>query len=231
MRRPIRPAISTTRPSTSQALVLMTAKRQGAENSPCLARLQCLEREVRHLGGVWYQDPMLMTFLWDPSGGTSACRYTRFTPRFRLPKAFPENKRDTQDPVLTNAAAINNAPSSCVRRHHCAHVEVPGRHGQLQAHDPNSFSYSDSSAKKVGCSPKGNGPEQGRQDPETAGTFIGGALLWRIGKKCSGLTQKAKPPQTQPIRLSWWEFRPGSSKSANCKPPLQLPSSCLQIVK
>ena len=57
------------------------------------------------------------------------------------------------------------------------------------------------------------------------------ALLWRIATRCSGLTQEVKPPQIQSIGLSWWEFRPGSSKLANWKPHLPLPSSCLQIVK
>ena len=176
------------------------------------------------MGALEYRDPDAHDF---PLGGMSARQYARVTPRFRLPKAFPDNKSGTHDPVLANAAAMHAAPDNYVFED--INLEFPGRHGQ--AHDPKSFSYSDGSAKKVDGSPKGNGPEQGRQDPETAGTFIGGALLWRIGKKCSGLTQKAKPPQTQPIRLSWWEFRPGSSKSANCKPPLQLPSSCLQMVK
>ena len=54
-------------------------------------------------------------------------------------------------------------------------VEFLGGHGR--AHDPNSFSYSDGSAKKVDGSPNGNGPEQGRQDPEAAGTFTGTGLI------------------------------------------------------
>ena len=53
-------------------------------------------------------------------------------------------------------------------------VEFPVRHSR--AHDPNSFSYSDGSAKKVDGSPKGNRPERGRQDPEAAGTFTGTGL-------------------------------------------------------
>ena len=55
------------------------------------------------------------------------------------------------------------------------HMRFPGRHGQ--ARDPNSFSSSDGSAKKVDSSPKGNGPEQSRQDPEAAGTFRGTGLF------------------------------------------------------
>ena len=52
------------------------------------------------------------------------------------------------------------------------------------------------------------------------------ALLWRIVKRCSGLTQEAKTtktPQTLSMGLSWWGFRPGSSKSANWGPHLQPP--------
>ena len=95
------------------------------------------------------------------------------TPRFRLPKAFPDNKLGPHDPVLTDAAAMHGASD-----HHVfedINVDFPGRRGR--AHDPNSFSYLDGSAKKVGGSLKGNGPEQGRQDPEAAGTFTGMGLL------------------------------------------------------
>ena len=49
--------------------------------------------------------------------------------------------------------------------------------GRGRAHDPNSFSYSSGSAKKVDGSPKGKEPEQGRQDPEAAGTFTGTGLI------------------------------------------------------
>ena len=41
----------------------------------------------------------------------------------------------------------------------------------------------------------------------------------------------AKTPQIQSIGLSWREFRPAASKSANCNLLLQSPSSCLRIAE
>ena len=96
-----------------------------------------------------------------------------YTPRFRLPKAFPDNESGTHDSVLTDAAAMSGALDNRVFED--ITVEFPVGHSR--AHDPNSFSYSDGSAKKVDGSPKGNGPERGRQDPEAAGTFTGTGLI------------------------------------------------------
>ena len=153
---------------TAGALVLMIANSQGAEKFRCPTRTHLLEREVRHMGVVEYQDPYAHDF---PLGGMSSSQHARFTPRFRLPKAFPDNKSGTR--VLTDAAAMNGAPDNHVFED--INVEFPGRHGR--AHDPKSFSYLDGSAKKVDGSPKGNGPEQGRQDPEAAGIFTGTGLI------------------------------------------------------
>ena len=101
-----------------------------------------------------------------------------------------------------------------------------------RAHDPNSFSYSDGSAKMVKGILKGNGPEQGRQDHEAAGTFTGTGLMMAHSQEVLRIDPRGKiAPQIESIGLSWWEFRPGSSKSANWNPHLQLPSSCLQIVR
>ena len=69
----------------------------------------------------------------------SARRYARFTPRFRLPKAFPDNKSGTHNPILTDAAAMHIAPDNHVFED--INVEFPDRHGR--AHDPKTFSYSD----------------------------------------------------------------------------------------
>ena len=129
----------------------------------------------------------------------SARQFARFTPRFRLPKAFPDNKSGTHDPILTDAAAMHGAPDNHVFED--INVEFPGRHGQ--GHDPKSFCYSDGSAKKVDGSTRGNGSEQGRQDPEAAGTFTGTGLIMAQVKRCSGLTQVAKTLQTLSIGLSW----------------------------
>ena len=72
-------------------------------------------------------------------------QYARFTPRFPLPKAFPDNESGTHDPVIIGAAAMNDA--AIVRVLEDITVEFACRHGR--AHDPNSFLYSDGSAKKV----------------------------------------------------------------------------------
>ena len=82
----------------------------------------------------------------------SARQYARFAPRFRLPKTFPDNNSGTHDPVVTDAAAMSSAPDNHVFED--INVECPVRHGR--AHDPNSFSYTNGSAKKVDGSPKGN---------------------------------------------------------------------------
>ena len=73
---------------TAGALVLLIANSQGAEKFLCPTRTHCLKREVRHMGGLEYQDPHAHEF---PLGGMSARQYARFTPRFRLPKAFLDN--------------------------------------------------------------------------------------------------------------------------------------------
>ena len=96
---------------TAGALVLIVSNSQGAEKFLCPTRTHCLEREVRHMGVVEYQDPDAHDF---PLGGMSARQYARFTPRFRLPKAFPDNKSGTHDPVLTDAAAMHGAPDNHV---------------------------------------------------------------------------------------------------------------------
>ena len=88
---------------TARALVLMIANSQAAEKFLCPTRTHCLEREVRHMGGVEYRDPHAYDF---PLRGMSARQlrqYAKFTPRFRLPKAFPDIKSGTHDPVLTAA--------------------------------------------------------------------------------------------------------------------------------
>ena len=109
---------------TAGALVPMIANSQGAEKFLCPTRTRCLEREVRHMGGVEYQDPDAHDF---PLGGMSARQYARFTPRFGLPKAFPDNKSGTHDPILTDAAAMHSAPDNHVFED--INVEYPGRHG------------------------------------------------------------------------------------------------------
>ena len=170
---------------TAGALVLLIANSQGAENSLCPTQTHCLEREARHMGGVEYHDPHAHDF---PLGGMSARQYARFTPRFRLPKAFPDNKSGTHDPVLTEAAAMNGAPDNHVFKD--IDVEFPGRHGR--AHDPKGFSYSNGSAKKVDGSPEGNGPEQGRQDPQAAGTFTGTGLIMAHSKEALSIDPRGK---------------------------------------
>ena len=74
-------------------------------------------------------------------------------------KAFPDDKSGTHDPVLTDAAAMSGAPDNHVFED--INVEFPVRHSR--PHDPNSFSYSDGSAKKVDGSPKGIRTEHLRQ--------------------------------------------------------------------
>ena len=66
-------------------LMLIIANSQEAEKFLCPIRTYCLEHEVHHPGGVEYQDPHTHYFIL---GGMSARQYERFTPRFRLPKAF-----------------------------------------------------------------------------------------------------------------------------------------------
>ena len=171
----------------------MIANSQGAEKLLCPTPTQCLEQEVRHMEGVEYQDPHAHDF---PLGGMSARQYASV----RLPKAFPDHKSATHDPVLTVATAMNNVPDNHVLED--INVESPVRHSR--AHDPNSFSYSDGSAKKVDDSRLGNGPERGRQDPEC-----------KIQPRCA----RSSPTKTRPhkpmlaewtreiLSLSLWIFR------------------------
>ena len=101
---------------------------------------------------------------------------------------------------------------------------LSGKHGR--AHDPNSFSYSDGStdlrrsAKKVDSSSKRNGPElpeQGRQDPGAACTFTATGLTMAHSQEVLRIDPKCKQSHLQSVGLSWWEFRPGSSRSAKIK--------------
>ena len=75
------------------------------------------------MGGLEYQDPHARE---SPLGGMSAGQYARFTPRFRLPKAFPDNKSGTHDPILTDAAPMSGAPDNHVFED--INVEFPVRH-------------------------------------------------------------------------------------------------------
>ena len=94
---------------------------------------------------------------------------------------------------------MNDAPDNRVFED--INVEFPIRHSR--AHDPTSFSYSDGSAKKVDGSPKGSGPERGRQDPEAAGTFTGTGLIMAHSQEVLEIDQEVKAPQIQSIGLSW----------------------------
>ena len=168
-----------------------------------------------------------MTFLWE------ACLRANMPgsrPDSGCPRLFQTTKSGAHDPVLTDAAAINyinGSPNNHVFKD--INVEFSRRHGR--AHDPNSFSYSDGSAKKVNGSPKGNRSEQGRQVPEAAGTFTGTGLIMAHSQDELRIDPHGKNTTNTISQLSWWEFRPGSSKSAKRNLLLQRPSSCLQTVK
>ena len=77
------------------------------------------------MGGVEYQDPHAHEF---PLGCMSGRQYASVTPRFRLPKAFPDNKSGTHDPVLTDAAAMSTAPDYHVFDN--INVELPVWHSR-----------------------------------------------------------------------------------------------------
>ena len=110
-----------------------------------------------------------MTFLWE------AC------PRANMPGSHPgsgcprlyQTIEVAHMTLFSDAAAMNGAPENIVFED--VNVQFSGMHGQ--AHDPNSFSYSDGSAQRVDGSPKGKGPDQGRQDPEAAGIFTSTGLI------------------------------------------------------
>ena len=70
-------------------LVILIANRQGAQEYLSSARLACMREGLLPMGGVEYNDPTGHAF---PDGATPARQYARFTPRFRLPKAFPDIK-------------------------------------------------------------------------------------------------------------------------------------------
>ena len=97
---------------TAGALVLMIANGQGAEKFLCPPRTHGLERELRHMGGVAYQDPHAHDF----SLGGHVGQYARFTSRFRLPKVFPDNQSGRHDLVFTEAAAMTDAPDIACSR-------------------------------------------------------------------------------------------------------------------
>lgn len=114
-------------------------------------------------------DPHIHNF---PVGGISARQTARCTPRFRLPKAFPDNKQGTHNPSMAGASAINTAANvgmSDESLEVAIGAEFPCRHGR--AHDPLSFSYSDGSARKIDGSPKAGGSGLARHDREVAGTL------------------------------------------------------------
>ena len=117
----------------------------------------------------------------------------------------------------------------CTRQFEDIKVEFPGRHGR--AHDSKSFSCTMALPRRLMAAQKAMDQSKAGKTLKLLVPSRVRASSCRIVKRCSGLTQEAKIPQIQSIGLSWWEFRPGSSKSANWNPHLQLPSSCLQIVK
>ena len=68
---------------TAGALVPMIANSQGAEKFLCPMRTHYLEREVRHIGGMEYQDPHAHEL-----GGMSARQYPGSHPDSGCPRLF-----------------------------------------------------------------------------------------------------------------------------------------------
>ena len=69
--------------------MILIANKHGAEEYPSSAKLACMRGGLLSMGGVEYNDPISRA---SPDGGTPARQYARYTPRFRLPKAFPDGK-------------------------------------------------------------------------------------------------------------------------------------------
>ena len=75
-------------------LMLLIANRQGVQEYLNPSQTGHLAGGVSHLGGVEFCDPHVHDF---PVGDISARQTARFTPRFRLPKAFPDKKLGTHN--------------------------------------------------------------------------------------------------------------------------------------
>ena len=181
-------------------LVLLIANTQGAERFLSPLRMDCLRTEVSQLGGIEYHDPQAHDF---PLGGMSARQYARSTPRFRLPKAFPDSKNGIDDPHMIGVVHGDAIGSHMTGESLESDIgtEFSCRHSR--AHDPISFSYSDGSARKVDGSSNVDGHRQ-RHDM-TLRLLVhsqGQAWSWRIVKRCSGLIQMARIPQIQSTGLS-----------------------------
>ena len=155
--------------------MLLIANRQGVQEYLNSSQIARLAGGVSHLGGVEFCDPHVHDF---PVGGMSACQTARFTPLFRLPKAFPDKTLGTHNHPTAHASAVNmaaNAGISDESLDNAIRSGFPCRHDR--ANSPLSFSYSDGSARKIDGSPNSAGPGQARLDPEAAGTLTGTDLV------------------------------------------------------
>ena len=78
-------------------LVIVIANSQGVHEYLSPDRLACLQEGLLPLDGVGYHDPSGHDL---PPGGTFSSQYARFTPRFRLPKSFPDTKPSAGQPQV-----------------------------------------------------------------------------------------------------------------------------------
>ena len=69
--------------------MILLGNKQGAEEYLSSEKLACMREGFLSVGGVEYNGPTSQAF---PDGGTPTRKYARYTPRFRLPKAFPDKK-------------------------------------------------------------------------------------------------------------------------------------------
>ena len=90
---------------------MLIANRQGVEECLNPSHTARLAAGVSDSGGVEFCDPHNSLQLPDihdfPVGGISARQTARSTPRFRLPKAFPDKKHGAHDHPVADASAIN----------------------------------------------------------------------------------------------------------------------------
>ena len=136
----------------------------------------------------WVCDPHTHDF---PLGGMPARQYARLLPRLRLPKAFPDNKSGTHDPILTDAAPMSGAPDNHVFEDILWNFLAGTAEPMTQKASPTRMAL-----------PRRLMAAQKAMDQSKAGKTLKllvpsrvRASLWRIVKRCSGLTQEAKTPQ------------------------------------
>ena len=171
--------------------MLMIANSQGAEKFLCRTRTHCLEQDVRHMGGMEYQDPDAHDF---PVGGMSAGQSARFTP------SWPDSGCQRLFQTIKVAHMILMILFSQMQKPRTVHQTIMCARASMWNFLAGMRQYMTQIASPIRtalsrtlmAARKAMDQSNARKTLKPLVPLRVRASSWRIVKRCSGLTQKAK---------------------------------------